>query len=84
MCAIARPLRSEESQEFGRFLGAETGTVFGTVSFLKLEPLTHDGEKTLVKSMVGVTGFDLRLLRPEGFTLLQKTPFLLRRRSPVK
>ncbi len=38
MSAPAGPEASKDSQNFARFSGAETGTVFGTVSFLDLEP----------------------------------------------
>jgi hypothetical protein len=33
-----RPLASKQSRNFARFSSVETGTVFGTVSFLDLEP----------------------------------------------
>jgi hypothetical protein len=48
---------AEESQKVGRFSRAETGTVFGTVGFLDLEPRRYLSEKALRKSMVGVTEF---------------------------
>jgi hypothetical protein len=55
---IAFPQLSRESRITGSILRLETGTVFGTVSLADLEPQAVSDEKTLMKSVVGVTGFE--------------------------
>jgi len=54
----AHPKASKESCNLARFSYAETGTVIGTASLVDLEPLAGYVGKMLIKSMVGVTGFE--------------------------
>jgi hypothetical protein len=74
-----RPQTSKDSRNFACFCGIETGTVFGTVSLGDLEPWAEDGEKTLMKSVVGVTGFEpatptSRTYRPQRCTKVRTHP----------
>ena len=55
---FADPLTSKQSRSRGATWSVQTGTAPGTVSQKRLEPRRKSCEKNLMKSMVGVTGFE--------------------------